>query len=656
MKAMHQSAVVGVLSLLLTGGHGMPLAGMLQFGFFLAVGVFATVCTFAPRRVLLSPRIAATIGVSNPNAARAVCAVTAVVFWCLSLAPVVLVLQDKDKPAQPPLRAEKVAAAPPPPAKDKPAGNLPSAAEKEATEREAAKIEAAKKATAERVAAEKAAAEKEATAREAAKKAADLEALAKAKMETLQRRLRGEWSVTDVRTGDNVPMRLDSPQPPTCLFRAEEGSSSGTCSVVGVPQTSGGQAYLNLAGLFERCTYKLDANANLVAIDLIPPTGQTVLGILEFKDNGVLRLRFSNVARPHAMELGGEGQGEFRSLIALSRKGQGDGDGNIEMADAPPTARAIPKYPLRESGVKVDDVSCGILGGDASKKVSIATYSGSVAQVMQSNGGPPTGTLWFIAEGGLIWKGKTLAAGTICRADENRQPQPTTAGEYSVWGKFDVQEPACASADDKGEVLYTIPAKQWVQLLLVAKGTHGWHKVRWGTVGDMEGWVNGNVEEVEFRRHLPAAPTGEEDRSENTGSVPAGPPNSQSVADPPPRPAVRKRAPGTLDLRDPFDTPPQGWPEFSGRLAGQMQVRIKNPNDFRVRVGLRCDGKGLDFVVPASGTRSAFVPNGHYDIYFQYSKDSSSVYQGDSFTLNNNGVEIQIVQVVDGNYGIRKVN
>ena len=105
-----------------------------------------------------------------------------------------------------------------------------------------------------------------------------------------------------------------------------------------------------------------------------------------------------------------------------------------------------------------------------------------------------------------------------------------------------------------------------------------------------------------------------------------------------------------------FAGPPPGWPKFLEGLAGRMQVRIKNPNAFRVRVGLLCDGRGLNFVVPANGTRSVFVPNGRYEIYFQYSKDPSSVYQGDGFTLNNSGVEIQIVQVVDGNYGIRKVN
>ena len=40
---------------------------------------------------------------------------------------------------------------------------------------------------------------------------------------------------------------------------------------------------------------------------------------------------------------------------------------------------------------------------------------------------------------------------------------------------------------------------------------------------------------------------------------------------------------------------------------------------------------------------------------FQYSTDPDGLYQGDAFTLNGNGVEIQIVKLVRGNYGIRKV-
>jgi hypothetical protein len=104
-----------------------------------------------------------------------------------------------------------------------------------------------------------------------------------------------------------------------------------------------------------------------------------------------------------------------------------------------------------------------------------------------------------------------------------------------------------------------------------------------------------------------------------------------------------------------FEKPPAKWPPASGELAGDMEVRVKNPNDFRVRVGLRSAGKGKDFVVSANGTESVHVPNGQYDIYFHYSSDPDGLYQGDSFTLNDNGVEIQIVKVVNGNYEIRKI-
>lgn len=100
---------------------------------------------------------------------------------------------------------------------------------------------------------------------------------------------------------------------------------------------------------------------------------------------------------------------------------------------------------------------------------------------------------------------------------------------------------------------------------------------------------------------------------------------------------------------------PKGWPPMNGGVAGGMEVRVRNPNEFSVKVGLRSGGKGKDFTVDANGVESVYVANGRYDIYFQYSTDPDGLYQGDSFTLSNNGVEIRIVKVVNGNYGIRKV-
>jgi hypothetical protein len=107
--------------------------------------------------------------------------------------------------------------------------------------------------------------------------------------------------------------------------------------------------------------------------------------------------------------------------------------------------------------------------------------------------------------------------------------------------------------------------------------------------------------------------------------------------------------------QNPFANPPKNWPKASGVLDGDMEVRVTNPNDFQVRVGLRASGKGKDFVVSPNDSETVRVPNGQYDIYFNYSSDPEGLYRGDSFTLNDNGVEIQIVKVVNGNYGIRKV-
>ena len=101
--------------------------------------------------------------------------------------------------------------------------------------------------------------------------------------------------------------------------------------------------------------------------------------------------------------------------------------------------------------------------------------------------------------------------------------------------------------------------------------------------------------------------------------------------------------------------PPFTIPLISTLLSGNNEVRIKNPNDFKVKVGLRTGPSGKDFDVAANGIASVFVPDGSYEIYFVYSTNPDALFQGDNFRLNNNGVEIQIVKVVDGNYGIRRV-
>lgn len=97
------------------------------------------------------------------------------------------------------------------------------------------------------------------------------------------------------------------------------------------------------------------------------------------------------------------------------------------------------------------------------------------------------------------------------------------------------------------------------------------------------------------------------------------------------------------------------WPALESTLTGRNPVRLVNPNEFGVKVAIRLGTNGVDFDVAANGRHTVYLPNGQCDIYFQYTNDPESLYQGDRFTLADQGVEIQLVKVRNGNYSIRKV-
>lgn len=96
-------------------------------------------------------------------------------------------------------------------------------------------------------------------------------------------------------------------------------------------------------------------------------------------------------------------------------------------------------------------------------------------------------------------------------------------------------------------------------------------------------------------------------------------------------------------------------PKFKSELKERNEIRIRNPNDFVVLVGILSGNTGKNFQVAANGVRSVFVPDGKYEIYFVYSDKSDALFKGDDFSLNNNGIEIQIVKVAGGNYEIKQV-
>jgi hypothetical protein len=108
----------------------------------------------------------------------------------------------------------------------------------------------------------------------------------------------------------------------------------------------------------------------------------------------------------------------------------------------------------------------------------------------------------------------------------------------------------------------------------------------------------------------------------------------------------------TTDVRDRWST----WPAIRATLRGALPVRVENPSDVTVRVGIRTkDGDGCDFVVGPRGEGSASVPDGRYDVYLQYSSEPAALYQGDPVDLRGFGVRIRLVQVVGGNYGTKRV-
>jgi DNA-directed RNA polymerase subunit RPC12/RpoP len=131
--------------------------------------------------------------------------------------------------------------------------------------------------------------------------------------------------------------------------------------------------------------------------------------------------------------------------------------------------------------------------------------------------------------------------------------------------------------------------------------------------------------------------------------------NSRVAVNPVRKPPIRKTNPAPNLSSQRNQSPSALLPPYRSVLRGRIKVRVRNPNSMGVLVGLRSGGKGKNFKVAARSVASANVPNGQYDVYFVYSDKPDALFQGDSFRLSGRGVEIKLVKIVGGNYGIRRV-
>jgi len=92
---------------------------------------------------------------------------------------------------------------------------------------------------------------------------------------------------------------------------------------------------------------------------------------------------------------------------------------------------------------------------------------------------------------------------------------------------------------------------------------------------------------------------------------------------------------------------------FSSTSMPENEIRITSAYEFPVKVGLRSEDKGLDFIVPANASISTVVPGGKYNIYFQFALDPESLYQGEEIDVGFAGVEIKLKEA--GDFNIRKI-
>jgi hypothetical protein len=98
------------------------------------------------------------------------------------------------------------------------------------------------------------------------------------------------------------------------------------------------------------------------------------------------------------------------------------------------------------------------------------------------------------------------------------------------------------------------------------------------------------------------------------------------------------------------------FPVRNKLLSGSgSEISINNPNDFSVAVALMTAVEAEYFLVTPRGGIGRPIPNGQYDIYFVYSTDPESLYQGDPISVRRQKITLTLQPVSEGNYGMKKV-
>jgi len=83
---------------------------------------------------------------------------------------------------------------------------------------------------------------------------------------------------------------------------------------------------------------------------------------------------------------------------------------------------------------------------------------------------------------------------------------------------------------------------------------------------------------------------------------------------------------------------------------------IPNEPKQAARVKVRSGTETADLRVAAHSADSVRLPDGTYQVFFQFSDRLGQRFQGDDVSLHGTVAEIQLVSVANGNYGLRPVN